>query len=119
MPMTRCVICYQPVSMKPSRADDRVSTDDGLAHRTCAEPSPEEELLRDIFGPPGMNERRRVAADELGAVAGHAITMRRTPVLHWSCTCGMTGGRDLPPDGSQSRVRESGRQHLREAYVFS
>lgn len=49
-----CFVCWELVSMRDDRADDRVQSDEGWAHRRCVDESlmsPDELLLRRIFKP--------------------------------------------------------------------
>lgn len=105
-----CSECGQPVSMRADRAGDRVLNEAGMwDHAACANPTGQDELLRSIFGRP----RPRGLADEIGRNIGHVVT---AAPRGWRCSCGMTGSAE--PLSDKSAQRESGREHIRNAYIY-
>lgn len=106
-----CGVCAMPVSSKPEKSQLR--TLDPITGRWChkgclQEPSPEESLLHDIFGNPGVRQREHVAINEMARRLGHEISLVSN-IETWRCSCGYMGSRC----SNKAWLKSEAREHLR------
>jgi hypothetical protein len=117
-----CGLCALPVSMKADRADDRKPDPDlkgRWVHASCANPTPEQRLISEIFGQPLGAIRRAALANE-ATKDGHVITIEKEHgQRRWVCTCGDYSVWHGLPKGGWHTLQGCADEHLRMAILLA